>query len=311
MEPCRVEDLLGWPAALAMLAFGSLSLYSNWKKVWKEHSQPCLIPFGITVCSHDLNRVTVAYFFTMSFTERVAVSMFSILLYSVPTHFYKIYAICVTPNTTCPSLLSTVQLHYLSNSELVFLSFPVDLPLRLDQEQRFSKATLGRFFLPLLVPESPVLYLDVDTLANRDIFPFFELPFSSSVYFYANLCFNLNTRQLQKHLMRMQFDRKFYYNAGVLLLNTHVLRAVNFTRKTVETLIAKVNHLPYPDQDVMNMLFGRSRVRLFPDFRYHCQPHTMGRPECIVLHNHRPPTLNFMIKQFSTCFGHNVTFKTL
>jgi lipopolysaccharide biosynthesis glycosyltransferase len=237
--------------------------------------------------------------------------MFSILLHSALTHFYKIYAICVTPNTTCPSLLSVVQFRYRSNSELVFVCFPVDLPLDREQETRFSKAALGRFFLPSLVPESPVLYLDADTLANRDIFPFFELPFNSSIYFYAALCYNLKGLTLQNTLTEMHLDRVFYYNTGVLLLNTHVLRVVNFTGKTVEAFIARVNHLHHPDQDVMNSLYGRRQVRLFPDFRYHCQPDTMNRRECIVLHNHCPPTLNFMINQFSIFFGYNVTFKWL
>jgi lipopolysaccharide biosynthesis glycosyltransferase len=198
--------------------------------------------------------------------------MFSILFYSASAHFYKIYAICATPNTTCPLLLGSVQSRYIQNSELVFLCYPIELPVNAVQQARFSKAAFGRFFLPVLVAESPVVYLDADTLANRDIFPFSELPFNSSLYFYAALCYNIASSTVQKMLMQLKFDRMFYYNSGVLLFNTKTLRLLNFTQITVQTFISNVNGYPFVDQDVLNSLYGRSHVRLFPNFRYQCQP---------------------------------------
>jgi hypothetical protein len=52
-------------------------------------------------------------------------------------------------------------------------------------------------------------------------------------------------------------------------------------------------------------------VRLFPDHRYHCQPDTMDRSDCIIRHNHTAPGLSFVKMRFEQELQHRVTFEYL
>jgi lipopolysaccharide biosynthesis glycosyltransferase len=204
-----------------------------------------------------------------------------------------------------------MEAHY-PHVHIIFQCYVVTLPMAYDRMARFSLATLGRFFVPTIVSEHRVLYLDVDTLANGDVALYSLLPFDSGICYYAALCYNLRDGFLQNYLTQRHFDNDFYYNAGVLYFNVDALRRTNFTESVLrEYTTQHAADYSFLDQDVLNRLYGRTRVRLFPDFRYHCQPNDMVDPACIVRHNHRPPGLDLVKRQFTETFGMPVHIEQL
>jgi lipopolysaccharide biosynthesis glycosyltransferase len=258
-----------------------------------------------------LPQCTIIQFFNDVIIERIALSIFSIMVASRSDHFYKFYAVSVS-NHTRPAVFSRIQKRYFKNCEIVFLCHPFTLPLSHEHTERYSVATFGKFFIPAIVSEPTVLYLDADVLANGDISLHFSLPLDPTIYFYASLCYNLPSASLQEYLHRRHFDHDFYYNAGLLYFNVDAIRDVSFTEIGLTTWISHANDaFSYPDQDVLNLLYHRDHVRLFPDFRYNCQPDHMHDLECILIHNHNPPNFEVIKAEFTRIFQYELTCTSL
>ena len=93
--------------------------------------------------------------------------------------------------------------------------------------KRWGWMSMTRLALPEMFPElDRCLWLDVDTIVNRDIGELLDMDLRS----------------------RPPFR---YYNAGVMMMNLEALRG-----GMAERLIRRVNHHPmdFPDQDVINLL---------------------------------------------------------
>lgn len=102
--------------------------------------------------------------------------------------------------------------------------------------------TLIRCFLPEILSEEKVLWLDVDTLVfkpiddlwNKDIDGFAIMGWSEPVHqIKRKICFG-------------------YVNAGVLLMNLKFMRKIKATEKMVQLL--NETFYPFADQDVLNIV---------------------------------------------------------
>ena len=111
--------------------------------------------------------------------------------------------------------------------------------------------SLMRLALPLMYPDlDRVLYLDVDTIVERDISELFELEFGG--------CYFAAVPEYAK-----SNDDRLYVNAGVLLLNMKKLRD-----GMAQELIDEANaaYHQYPDQDVINLMCKGYIYPLHGDF---------------------------------------------
>ena len=128
--------------------------------------------------------------------------------------------------------------------------------------ERFSKGCLFRLFLPKLLPETTVLYLDSDIIALADVTRLFSAALSDTAP--LPLWAVRDTAPAHRPRFREYIAATFgeyagYFNSGVLLFkNANLNRLVpDFPGAVLELLTAKPR-LQFPDQDALNFLFGVS-----------------------------------------------------
>lgn len=133
--------------------------------------------------------------------------------------------------------------------------------------RNFSKGTLFRLFIPELVPGRRVLYLDSDTVCTLDIASVFRLGRGRMLCAVQDKAWI--REKFRNYVYRALGEVNCYFNAGVLLfdckeMNRNFSDVVGTMR---DCLISRPNLL-FPDQDVLNMTFGRY-VGYLPQFANH------------------------------------------
>jgi lipopolysaccharide biosynthesis glycosyltransferase len=125
------------------------------------------------------------------------------------------------------------------------------------------KATWYRVFLPDLVPEvDRALYLDADLIALQDLTPLWRTKLGD------NLIAAVSNVHQWDHLDRpasigLPEDLQ-YFNAGVLLLDLAGMRRERTTDDLRRFVIENAETLDWRDQDALNLVLGRRRLRLHP-----------------------------------------------
>ena len=108
----------------------------------------------------------------------------------------------------------------------------------------------------LIVDKNNVLYLDCDTIVNKDIGEIFSTDLNG--YFCAAVA--------DKYVMRHQLQKKLglngkYFNSGVLLFNLPEIRKGNAAKSLLE--ISAKNSFRFQDQDAINIFF-KGTIRELP-----------------------------------------------
>jgi lipopolysaccharide biosynthesis glycosyltransferase len=125
------------------------------------------------------------------------------------------------------------------------------------------KATWYRVFLPDLVPDvDRALYLDADVIALQDLTPLWRTELGD------NLIGAVSNVHQWDHLDRPASiglpDDLQYFNAGVLLLDLAAMRRERTTDELRRFVIENAERLDWRDQDALNLVLGRRRLRLHP-----------------------------------------------
>lgn len=113
---------------------------------------------------------------------------------------------------------------------------------------KWTYMSMMRLALPFLLPDlDRVLYLDVDTIVDRDISELWDLDLTG--------CYAAAVREPEKST-----DEKIYVNAGVMMMNLAQLRDGMAAK-----LIDKLNRhfVPFKEQDVLNE-YCQGRILLLP-----------------------------------------------
>jgi lipopolysaccharide biosynthesis glycosyltransferase len=118
-----------------------------------------------------------------------------------------------------------------------------------------------RVFLPELLPTtSRILYLDCDTLVVDDLSLLWDVDLQGS---YLGAVDNAFEPGAERHATDLGLgSARDYFNSGVLLLNLDLMRTENATDAILEC--ARTRSLVWPDQDALNLVLGRRRLRLDP-----------------------------------------------
>jgi len=129
-----------------------------------------------------------------------------------------------------------------------------------------GRATYYRAFIPRLFPQyDKVMYIDADTTINGDISEFFNIDLKGN-YIGATTDGAVVTNPVFcEYVVKFVGHKKpaDYFNAGVILLNTAILRKINFEEKFFDVL-NKIQLDVAPDQDVLNYLC-KGKVKYIPD----------------------------------------------
>ena len=120
-----------------------------------------------------------------------------------------------------------------------------------------SSAALFKFDIANIFPNlDKVLYLDSDIIILKDLSELFTTDISN---FYAGVIKDFIAIQLRKHHLRL--GTEYYFNSGVLLLNTKKLREENASEKLLDYKLAQKKG--FMDQDAFNYVFNE-KVKFLP-----------------------------------------------
>ncbi|MDR1491030.1 MAG: glycosyltransferase family 8 protein, partial [Desulfovibrio sp.] len=127
----------------------------------------------------------------------------------------------------------------------------------------FGKGTLFRLFIPELIHEERVLYLDCDVICTMDVRAVFDLPTGSVPMAGAPDTGLRGDRKLSLYLRSLGLDPKSYVNAGVLLMDLEKIRH-GYAELKDRTLsfIAEKRGLRSPDQDALNKYFQSRNINI-------------------------------------------------
>lgn len=129
---------------------------------------------------------------------------------------------------------------------------------------RFTNAVYMRFLIPDLLPQiEKILYLDCDTIIEKDIQKIFDIDLT--LYKYAGVIDEIATQRslLDKHI------RDRYINTGVMLMNLKELRSDNSLTKIIDLHQKNRTKLIWIDQCLIN-LYGHNETHLI-DSSYNFQ----------------------------------------
>ena len=104
----------------------------------------------------------------------------------------------------------------------------------------YTPYCLLRLFSDLLDLPNKILYLDTDTMINKDISTLYDIDVSN--YEFAGVVDRLGRFFIDKN----------YINSGVLLLNLEMIRKTNLFKNTRE--LVKTKKMAFPDQSALNRL---------------------------------------------------------
>lgn len=113
-----------------------------------------------------------------------------------------------------------------------------------------TESALIKFYLPeILSEESKVLYLDGDTIIQKDLSELFNIDLDG--YFLAAVRDSGSLYYRHSMVQRVEF----YFNSGVMLLNLDKMRKHDLTSKLIEAKKRSEDH-NLMDQNVLNLVFN-------------------------------------------------------
>lgn len=129
----------------------------------------------------------------------------------------------------------------------------------------WSYTTYYRLFLPELMPSCHrCLYLDVDVLVCDDLCRLIDVDMQGkSVGVVPDVCLGhaADCAEVRDTLCAAGHDMSRYFNAGLMLIDLDAWRTRSFTQG-MEDAFCSLEHLIYPDQDILNALFRQDALLL-------------------------------------------------
>ena len=163
-----------------------------------------------------------------------------------------------------------------THGEIEFIEVADELIEGLPPSGYLLRTMWFRTFLPELAPAlDKVLYVDVDTLAVDYLGPLWDTDLGDNyVGAVTNVWEPWNAGRGEEIGLA---EPGSYFNSGVLLMNLDAMRRDNCTAAIVQHGLAHRDHLPFGDQDALNVVLGERRVFLHP--RWNCMNSVLEFPQ--------------------------------
>lgn len=160
-------------------------------------------------------------------------------------------------------------------ASISFLSIPDERVAGLPEMDFVTSAMWYRIFLPeLLGGVDRVLYLDVDTIAVDSIEPLWRIDLAGS-----HVAAVTNVFYMRSHAERatqLGIEPADYFNSGVVLMNLDLMRRDDSSTALLDYATDHASELAWPDQDALNVVLGKGRIRLHP--RWNCMNSVLQFP---------------------------------
>jgi lipopolysaccharide biosynthesis glycosyltransferase len=208
--------------------------------------------------------IHVAYAFDDNYAEMSCVSMASMLSNTKhPVHFHIMESRLSTENK---QIIATLHDKF-PHGEWIFHHIGKQDISKFVVNTHFTIETYYRLLLPeLLYNIDKIIYIDGDTVIERDIFDIWQIDLKSNLAGVVPDVFQSKFNRHKKALGLAEND--LYFNAGVLLLNLKELRLFRLLKKAyfatprLMKKFKKKNLFWHVDQEILNYLFNKKSVIL-------------------------------------------------
>ncbi|MDN4848854.1 glycosyltransferase [Ligilactobacillus salivarius] len=190
-------------------------------------------------------------------TDENLVKHIGTLLYSVDENTSSfVDAYIIYDNLSKKSLKKLILLNDILSTVTVHMVRVLD-----KQQEKLSKISLKnnglpvtsyyRFILADLLPSlDRIIYLDVDTLALRDLTELWRTDLEGKfIGVVKDALINLNVAQ------KIVSERKSYFNSGMLLMDLNLFREYDICSDLIDFAIDVAEYCEYGDQDILNYYF--------------------------------------------------------
>lgn len=163
-------------------------------------------------------------------------------------------------------LIEDDSIDYLTDSRIIFINcnkYNFLVRKGINVLRRFPYMAMTRCFLPLILTEPKVLYLDVDTIIDGNIKELWDLDISGK-------CVGASE------------EVNGYFNSGVLLMNLMQIRAGGYIKQLSRLLNGC--KFRFPDQDAMNIVFKNSIAYIPSEFNRLGKAHEAEKYGYIIRH---------------------------
>lgn len=113
--------------------------------------------------------------------------------------------------------------------------------------------TYLRLFIPSLIKEDKIIYLDCDVYVNQDLGELFDLNLGN-----ATIAVVEDVSQECKEKLKLK--NEYYFNAGVLRWDLNKINREKFIEECREIYNKYQNELSYGDQCILNVLFDNKKI---------------------------------------------------
>lgn len=169
---------------------------------------------------------------------------------------------------------------------------------RIEENKYNNIANYLRLYIPELIKEDKVLYLDCDIIVNNSLKELFEIDIDN---YYVCAVRDLYVDIDIDHKFLLNFYKEqVYFNSGVILINNYLCIRDNISNTFFSVFKEKRSILRYVDQDILNYVF-KDKVKIidkkwnFYPFRdYNFKYTNPTKEEAIIVHfvGHKPWNAN-------------------
>ncbi len=204
---------------------------------------------------HNQRTIPIFYACDNNFVKYTFVSIKSLIENSNKELYYNIYIL----NSNISDQMKNKVKEF--DCENVFIHF-VDVEKQVENISKklpirdyYSKTTYYRFLIAELFPQyDKAIYIDSDTIVLGDVSELFNHELNDNYVGACNEQVMLQTDVFGEYVEKvLDIDRRNYFNAGILLLNTKMFRTKNILKKFIEMLDFYTFSVTQ-DQDYLNVL---------------------------------------------------------
>ena len=139
-----------------------------------------------------------------------------------------------------------------------------------DCSKRMKYYTIGALFrimLPEVLPKLPkIIYLDADILVNRDIRELWDMDIDDGYFMAAPDEDVVKGVVVPVPVRKKEVDAKRYFNSGVIYMNLDRIRKKGNMRRAVLDYLDRTPESDLPDQDALNVIYGKGTRLLDPSW---------------------------------------------
>lgn len=219
-----------------------------------------------------MNKYNVVYITDEKYAMPTCISMISLFKNKKAQTEIKVYVICVGLNSD-----SINKFKQLSTPDFCVIVKEVSDEMCIEilnitkhnrqEKSHVSNTALLKFHIPtLLKDEDKTLYLDGDTIIQKDFEKIFETDIDGNYLGAVEDLLGTYNDGYSTLMLRLGLKERRYFNSGVMLLNLKKIRQDSIEEKLVDYRLNGINY--FMDQDTLNVVLGKKRTILPYKFNF-------------------------------------------